>query len=219
MSDPINDIRMLALEVAGNTSKDWDIPFVRRMEESVVEYRATILKQEYDKNGRFPSGNEDTVTIEIINVPPAECLDDSITCEVRRTKYRVPKPIRKNRTPTPFNFVGSTNQEYPFMFTRPEEVKSFLRGTKFIKAKALYAYYNDYVYIFNYEGSKITIRSVFSDPRQLLELLDCDKKPCKVDILLDGDMKRTIKMMVYEELRQFNKLPEDQTVRLTDDKQ
>ena len=210
---------MLAYEVAGNVQKDWDVPFIRRIEEGVVAYRATILKQEYDRNGRFPSGNEDTVSLEIISVPPAECLNEYIECEVRRTKYKVPKPIRKNRTPVPFNFVGTTNQELAFLFTRPEEVKSFLKGTKFIKTKPLYAYYNDYVYVFNYEGSKITIRGVFSDPRQLLELMDCDKKPCKTDIFLDGDMKRTIKMMIYEELRLFNKLPEDQTIKLNEGNQ
>lgn len=211
-----NDALTLAYEVADALDKSWDIPFIRRMEESVYAYRASVYKQEFDKNGRFPPGGEDSIVLEMQKVPTHECLDEDLNCTVTRTIYKVPKAVRKGRSAIPYAFVGSVNQEYPFMYTRPEEVKSFLLGTKFIKDKTLYANLNDYIYTFNHDAGKIAVRDVFSDPRQLLTLLNCDKKPCRTDITIDGDMKRTIKMMIFEEIRQFNRLPEDQSVKLNE---
>jgi hypothetical protein len=212
----INDVELLAYEVADSVDKSWDAPFLRRMQESVIEYRAAVYKQEFDKNGRFPSGGEDSIILTIKSVPPAECLNDEIECEVRRTTYKVPRAIRKGRSPIPFAFVGTSNQETSFIYVRPEEVRSILEGTKFIKNKFLYAFYNDYIYTYNYEGGKLVVRDVFSDPRKLLTLLDCNKRPCKTEITIDGDMKRTIKLMMYEELRQSNVLPPEQAVKLNE---
>lgn len=211
-----DDVDTVAAEIAQITDKIQDIPFTRMLKNLVIGNRATILKQQYDRDGRFPSGSEDSITVPIKSVPSNECMNDEIDCTVFRTTQKIPRPIRKNRNPIPFSFVGNLNQENSFIFVKPEEVKPFRQGNRFIKDKPLYTYYNDYIYLFNHEGGKITIREVFADPRELKNVIDCDKKPCKISVELDEDMKRVIKMMIYEELRQFNKLPEEQSIKINE---
>jgi hypothetical protein len=213
----MNDVKIVAYEIAEAFSKQSDIPFIRRMENLVIQGRATALQQKYDKYGRFPASSEASITLSMKQVPPAECLTDEIECTVARTIYKVPRPLRKSSDPIPFSFVGSMNQEVSFIFVKPEEVKSILCGTRFIKTKSMYAYFNDYIYTFNHDAGKITIRDVFADPRELLDLLDCNEKPCTTDIELEEDMKRLIKMFVYEELRQFNIIPLDKQVKLNEE--
>jgi len=212
MTDP----EVIAVEIAEALNKGYDIPFRRRMAESVIQVRATILKQQYDRDGRFPSGTEDSITLPMKDVPTSECLNEDIECEVFRTIDKIPRPIRKNRTTIPFAFVGSSNSEVSFIHIRPEEVRSFLEGNKFIKDSPLFAYYNDYIYTFNHSSSKITIRDVFADPRELLVLKGCDGNPCKSNVDIDEDMKRLIKMMIFEEIRQFNRPPEDKTIKINE---
>lgn len=212
----MNDIDILAHSIADALGKGDDVPFVRRMANTVIEYRATILKQEFDKNGRFSPNNEDSITVPMKAVPTSECLNEEVDCVVFRTEDKIPRPIRKGRSTVPFSFVGSSNQEVSFIFVKPEEVNSIICGTKFIKASSLYAYFNDYIYTFNHDAGRITIRDTFSDPRELLTLKGCENTPCKTNIEIDEDMKRIIKMMIYEEIRQFNKLPENETIHLNE---
>lgn len=212
----IDDLDKIAIEVAHTVGKVQDIPFERWVKEVTIATRATILKQQYDRDGRFPSGTKDSVTIPMVQVPAIECTDDEIDCTVYRTVQKIPRPIRKNRTSVPFSFVGNAKQSLSFIYVEPEEVKPFREGNRFIKDKSLYAYYNDYIYTFNHEGGKVTIREVFADPRELKDLLDCDKKPCKSFIEIDEDMKRVIKMMIFEELHQFNKIPDDTSIKINE---
>lgn len=212
----IDDVDKIAIEVAHTVGKVQDIPFERWVKEVVIANRATILKQQFDRDGRFPSGSEDSVTVPMKQVEAIECGADEITCTVYRTEQKIPRPIRKNRTPVPFSFAGNAKQAVSFIFVKPEEVRPFIEGNRFIKDKPLYAYYNDYIFTFNHVGGKITIREAFADPRELRNLLDCDKKPCKSAIEIDEDMKRVIKMMIFEELRQFNKIPEDTSIKINE---
>ena len=189
---------------------------MRRMQNSIIQYRATILKQQFDRDGRFPSGVESTVTLKIKGASPVECSIGDIDCKVLRTIEQLPRPIRKNRTPIPFSFVGTMNQELAFTFVEPEEVRSFLEGNKFINQSRLYAYINDYVYTFNHDGGNITIRDPFADPRQLNDLLDCDQKPCEPNLHLDMDMIRVIKQMIFEEIGQLKFIPEDKNIKINE---
>lgn len=211
-----NDINNIASEVAILMGKSFDIPFKRGLANSAVQVRATILKQQYDRDGRYPSGSEDAITIPMQKVPAAECLSDEIDCEVHRTVDKVPRPIRKNRTSIPFTFVGNSTQEVSFIFLKPEEVYSFIHGTRFINKDAVYMYYNDYIYTANHVGGKITIRDAFEDPRELLTLQGCDKKPCKISIDIDETMKTQIKTIMIETMNRFRPVQEEVPIRINE---
>lgn len=213
----MTDVKILAEEISTLFNKQFDYPFNQMLISSIIGYRATILKQEFDKNGRFPRGSEDSLCLKLISVPATECcVSEDLECEVRRTEFQVPKPVRTNFFSDPYMFVGTANMEKAFTYSRAENVKLLLEGTKFMKTGAYYDYFNEYIYVFNHEGGKVGVRDVFSNPLELLELRDCDGQPCKTDVGIDDDMKRVIKQMILEEFRVVRQVPEEQQIRINE---
>lgn len=207
----------LVSEIASIFNKDFDFAFKERIKRACIGYRATLAKQEFDKNGRWSTGLIDPICLPVISVPKIECcLNDEIQCSVRRTKNKVPAPIRTNRFPDPFVFVGTSNQEKAFTYTTPEVVSLVLSGNKFTNKMLMYSYFGDYIYLYNYEGGKIHIRAPFANPFQLLELENCDGNPCIEEIQIEEDLKSTIKRMVLEEFGVTKRIPKDNEIRLNE---
>jgi hypothetical protein len=213
----MTDVKILAEEISTLLNKQFDYAFNQMLISSIIGYRATILKQEFDKNGRFPRGSEDSLCLKLINVAATECCaSEDLECEVRRTEFKVPKSIRTNFFSDPYMFVGTSNMEKAFTYSRSENVKLLLEGTKFMKTGVYYDYFNEYIYVFNYEGGKLGVRDVFSNPLELLQLKDCDGNPCKTDVGIDDDMKRMVKQMILEEFRVVRQLPDEQQIRINE---
>jgi len=213
------DIQILVSELAMLFQKPFDIPFKTMLTNSAIGYRATILKQEYDKNGKYPLGSEDSLCLPLTRVNPIECcLSDGFECVVTRTKDKVPSPVRGNFKPDPFLYVGSSNMTSAFMYAQPSMVENILSGTKFIKNEKLYSFFNDYIYVFNFEGGKLGVRDVFSNPLELLTLKSCSGQPCITSINIEDDMKRVIKQMIIEEQRSMGNIIEDQSIKINEDR-
>lgn len=213
----MTDINIFVAEIATLFDKQFDNPFNILLKNATIGYRATILKQEYDKNGRYPPGSEDSLVLPLKMVSPIECCcGEDMECRVNRTKDRVPSAIRGNFKPEPFLFVGTSNGSQAFTHTQPHIVQDILTHTKFIRNDIYYAFYNDYLYTFNYEGSKLMVRDVFSNPLELMEVKNCDGKPCIDTIYIEDDMKRIIKQMLIEEFRGVNRLVEEQEAKINE---
>lgn len=208
-------LKILAAEIGIVTNKEFDHGYMKMIESLAVGYRATLLKQEFDKNGKFPSGDQFTVTLPVISVPSVECLSEEVHCEVMRTVNKVPSPIRTNISSIPFRFVGTSNQSISYSFIWPEDYDLIVGGTRFVNRDSYYTYIDGYVYLFGFDEGRITIRDPFDDPRKLKELKDCDGNSCYEGLDLSLDMKKTIKMMIFEELRLFVK-PLDKEVRVNE---
>jgi DNA-binding ferritin-like protein (Dps family) len=109
--------------------------------------------------------------------------------------------------------------EKEITFIKSEGLKNALEGTKFMKHGAFYTYFNDYIFTFGYEGGKINVRSIFSNPLELLELTNCDGKPCAEDVFIEDDMKRTIKIMIMDEFNRIKNKVEAKEVEINSSKQ
>lgn len=211
------NIKQFAEEISTLLNKQFDEPFNALLESSIIGYRATILKQEFDKNGRFPRGSESAICLPLISVKPIECcISEELDCTVRRTKDKVPSAVRTNFFSDPFMFVGTANMEKAFTYGKSDTVKYTLESSKFNKDGIYYDYFNDYIYVFNYEGGKLGVRDIFSNLLQLKELINCDGKSCLEDIYIEDDMKRAIKQMVLEEFRITRTVPEEQQVKINE---
>lgn len=116
----------------------------------------------------------------------------------------------------PFIFVGSSNLEKAFTYSQAHTIKNIIDGSKFIKNEIYYDVINNYIYLFNFEGGKIAVRDVFSNPSELLELNDCDGKPCIDSIFIEDDMKRLIKQFILEEFRSVRQIPEQQELKINE---
>lgn len=196
------DVKEFVQEIAGILNKPFDIPFKAQLTSSAIGYRATILKQEFDKNGRYPLGSEDSLVLSLIQVKPVECCcSETLDCYVARTRDLVPSAIRGNFKPEPFLFVGSSDMSAEYMYAQPHEVERILTGTKFLQNEVIYSYFNRFIYVFNNEGNRLGVRDVFSNAKELLETKNCDGHPCIDTIYIEDDMRRIIKQMILEEFR------------------
>lgn len=204
-------------ETAALFGKDFDHAFKKMIESSAIGYRASLLKQEFDKNGRFPTASLDPFCMSLIKVPAIECcLNDNVECDVSRTKFRVPAPIRTNRFADPFLFVGTGNREVAFTFVQFENIQNVLEGTKFISQSLMYAYDGTYIFTFNYEGNKIAIRSVVANRYELRDTVGCNGKPCAEEVYLEEDMKKTIRQMIIEDFRGVGILPKEREININE---
>ena len=192
--------RLIAEEVAFDFGKSEDIPFIRRIEASAIEYRATIIRQDYAKLPVIPSSLEDRFCLPLKSVPSTECCVDNIEdCNVYRTIDQVPIPVRFKDS-TDFTFVGDLRGKTAYSYIVPEELDFILNGTRFAKQLAYYTYYNRYIYTFNTPGKKISVRGVFDNPSELLNLKNCEGKPCITDIKINLDMAKLIKEWIKADL-------------------
>ncbi len=195
-----NDIRLIAEEIAFDFNKVLDRPYIRRLELAILGYRSTIIRDDYNKTKKYSSSLEDSFCLSMIQVKETECCHQGEDgCLVWRTENKVPAPIRVKDNSS-FSFVGNTNSTKAYDFINPEDWPIIKKGTRFAKHGRFYAYYNSYIYTFNVDNKKISVRGVFDNPEELLTLKDCDNQPCIKDIRIPQDMKRLIKLFVKEEL-------------------
>lgn len=207
----MEDIKVLVAELAEVFKRPLDYPFSVMLTTSAIGYRATILKQEYDKNGRYPLGSEDSIILPLIRVSAVECCcGEDLECQVSRTKTRVPSAVRGNFKPDPFLYVGVSNGSKPFTYSQPHMIESILTGSKFLRNDQFYSFYNGFLYTFNYEGNRVGVRDVFSNGLELLNARDCDGKPCIDTIYIEDDMKRIIKKMIMEEFKPDDKQDDEE---------
>ena len=210
-------LKQFAEEITTLMDRQFDHAFNELIKSSIIGYRATILKQEIDKNGRFPRGSEHSLCLPLIRVKPIECcISEDLDCYVARTEDKVPSSVRANFFSDPFMFVGTSNMEKAFTYAKADTVKYTIESSKFLQNSAFYDYFNDYIYTFNYEGGKLGVRDIFSNPLELLELKNCDGKPCINEVYIEDDMKRMIKQMILEEFRITRTVPEEQQIRLNE---
>lgn len=213
----MTDINILVSEITLLFKKEFDNPFSVMVLNSCIGYRASLLKQEYDKNGRYPLGSEDSLVLPLIRVSPIECCcSENVDCVVARTSDKVPSPVRGNFKPEPFLYVGSTSQSTAFVYAQPNEVELIIKGNRFTGNLPIYSFFNDYIYTFQFGDRRLGVRDVFSNPLELMKLKNCDGLPCITTINIEDDMKKTIKMMVIEEFRGAGQLEQQKEVDINE---
>jgi hypothetical protein len=211
------NINTFAEEVAIIYNKQFDEPYLEFIKSLIIGYRATILKQEYDKYGRFPAGSEESICLPLKRVSPVECcVGEDLDCRVARTVDKVPSQVRNNFNSEPFLFVGTGNMEKSWSFANSDAVKHILEGSRFMSSVTFYTFLNGYIYAFNTPNEKVGIRLVASNPFELLELKNCDGKPCKEEVLIEDDMKRLIHQFITERLGNPNEPIDDREIKINE---
>lgn len=204
-------------ELAAMYNKDFDHAFKKQLEVSIIGFRASLLKQEADKNGRFPTASIDSFKLKLKSVPAAECcLDENSECTILRTIDRVPNPVRTNRNAEPFDFIGTSDFRVAFTYIKPEDYNYIVEGTKFMSNAMFYMYYDDFVYTINNENGKAGFRGAIANPTELLTLKNCDGKPCKEEIYLEEDLKKTIRQMIIEDFTRIRILSPEKEINLNE---
>jgi hypothetical protein len=189
-----NEILGLAQELAYDFNRALDQEFIARVKLALIGYRATIIKEQYNKTGIFASSLLESFCVKLVQVSESECCSTGDSkCKVWRSEYKLPDPVR-TKDGTNFVFVGNVNATEPYTFIQPEDYINIKKGTRFAKNLKFYTHYNGYIYIFNGgNNQKIRVRYIPDNPEELLDLKSCDGKPCIEEVSVPEDMKRLMK--------------------------
>jgi hypothetical protein len=191
-------IQSLAEEIAFDYNKSFDKETTRRLELAIIGYRASIIREEYARTGRFSNNLVVTLTLKVIGVPEEECCTKVEGCKIQRTELKVPKPVRV-KDGTSFLYVGDTDGGTPFTFAQISEINFLEKGNRFAKKRPYYTYENGYIYIHNVNTSKIRISFVPDNLEDLGEIKDCHGDVCDIDLTIPSDMSKQIKALIKAE--------------------
>lgn len=200
----MNQLDILVAEIADNLNRSTDHVFKKRIESLAVALRATLYRREYERYGRFPIGSQVTIIVDTEQINKADQTPDPICNDgelcSRRTKIRIPRPIRSRLT-TPFSYVGETDGKTSYAYS-PLDSYYINTGNRFTKNKTLYDYINGHLYFMRGKPTKVMLKYVAEDMREIANLDECGDILCVDGNFIDIDMKDTIRKMIYEELNQ-----------------
>jgi len=184
--------RLLTLDqaadyIASRLNLKLDIIAKRELKFGILQWRSTIIRRDYERNGASPHYVQTFITgLKVVDIMDNCAIE--FGCPVLRTTTKVPVPIRtKNH---PFMYVGTADFTLPFGYSIPEVI-DLTSADKFTAETIKYTYRDGYIYVFNnllleYVG----IRSAFENPEEVVTLctdascFDVDAKfPLPLDML------------------------------------
>lgn len=139
--------------------------------QTVLRKRARILKQEQEKKKlqeRFSLQRIHCMELIAADKHECECLPIKTTCKIRRTKDKVPTPIKDY-----ISSVTSIDGQILYSPTTFQNYSEYSRLTPLIN-KPKYYITNEYIYIINDDDKEyISVEGVFENPSEVA-LSSCD---------------------------------------------
>lgn len=143
---------------------------------SIKYWRALLIRRDIARNGLSDEFLQ-RFYFDLVPVDKADACNFSLDCQILRSKFEIPTPIRLNNDIL-FKFVGSVNGK-PWTYTEYEEVP-YVAYNKFTSKEIRYTFVNRYFYIFgNNKLRKGAVQAPFSDPT--LINTSCTQDSCYSD--------------------------------------
>lgn len=183
--------------IAGNYGKPFDHEFKNRVQEIVISARVEAMRRYMDKEGFTDNFIHQIDCTPTQKVDIAECCNVDLECNITRTKFKMPKPIRTTKFLYDYQYVGSIDGMRPFGYIRPEQIPYMLK-TRNLGKSIRWTRLNDYIYIFNGNPPQIRLRGAIANPFELVNLEDCSGNNCIDDIDISDDITTVIYKLSYE---------------------
>ena len=147
---------------------------------NIKHYRAMLIRRDYARNGLITRHLEqDLGCLELENVNPSKCCNLPVSCNVARTKKKIPRTVRFNFQEA-ITYVGDVTGVVRIPIVEPSMVR-YLPHDKYTSSKYKAYMIEDSLYIYNARGLKfVNIRGIFEDPSDLKNF-DCEKGECYND--------------------------------------
>jgi hypothetical protein len=214
MKVSLNDLVQM---LADRVGQPFNVPLQEQLKVILNYKRADWFQKILDRHPEQRRYFIKDFSVELEMVDKSECPVD-IDCQVLRSIYPVPQPIRTEETF--YDFVGSVDKNEAYRYMTPDQTVFAIRYNKYTGKLPTYFYANGHIYIYNDPDTEwINVRGVFSDPRSLHDFT-CEGHACYTD---DDDFEMPediINTMIQDtlknELRQI--LPEQGESEITDGK-
>jgi len=204
-------------DIADAMDKPFDVRFKERIKFAVLYWRAELIRRDGERNNISKVFLNSFVT-NLIDVDYADNCVIDIGCTVKRTKDKIPVPIRPKDVDSLFQFVGTADGTKSYALT-DLEMLIYYKESKFTGKAPRYVYMNGYIYVYHNKKTKyLRVSGVFFDPRVISEVT-CDDQPCATDddeLAIGGDQIRTISDGIIQGKLRMPK-PSDEEVRISDE--
>ena len=220
-------IAMLVSEFAHSVGQPNNKSLRENIKLLIFHTRNEIIRRSYENHSYVDRGLVQRFKVNLIDVNDGEIelpedVNDIGVDIIKRTKQKVPKPIRLTNN-LPFDRVSSvgyrTSREFPFIKETSARFRSSVPG---LCGMPCYDYINGYIYIFpncnNYFNlGQIVIESAFERPTEIQlankEVDGMDVMMDENEFLLSEDMIGQIKDIIYKRdllstVRQTNEIPD-----------
>lgn len=185
--------------------KPFDYPTQVIIKGFIITARQALVRQQYEKTGLLPSNSVASFCQPLENKSSTECCGIELGCELPTTVNQIPVPIEL-KDEINFLFVGEVTGIKPFTFLKPAEIR-FVKYRKFSSNEVYYSWINRKIIIINKPAlEKIKLRYLPADPTELININDCDNKPCwdiEDNILIEGHWEDAITKMVLPKVERL----------------
>lgn len=148
--------------------------------------RELWIRNDAAKNRIIPeSVIQDLGCVDIEPAPAVECCNYSSSCQVMRTKVKIPRFITLNNTMA-ITYIGPLDPNgKPFILLSQNDIKYFGNG-RFSSQGIAVDYRNDHLYLVSKNATlplmeKISVRGVFVNPEDVAYFKHCSGSPCYTD--------------------------------------
>lgn len=205
-------------QIAENTAYKLKDPLNFELKENIkftVKYwRALLIRRDVLRNGMSDEFLQ-RYYFDLVKVDKADACNFDLDCQILRSKFEIPKPIRLNNDIL-FKFVGSADGK-PWTYTEYEEIP-YTAYNKFTSREIRYSWINRYFYVFgNNKLTKGAVQAPWADPSIINT--SCDSGSCYSDDkefpIAEDMLKDIINGMLTGEFKMLNK---DDEVSIEEDK-
>tara|TARA_R110000796_G_scaffold105289_5_gene215290 strand:- start:9835 stop:10482 length:648 start_codon:yes stop_codon:yes gene_type:complete len=200
-------LNSISESIAIRLKEQLNTPFIESIKNDIIEYRATFIRQDLDRN---PLSYGDYILpiveeLELVNQSEAPGL--ATNSYILRSKNKIAKPLRlKNNGRSNFKSISTVDRNKLLSYINLEEFK-YHKELPFQDNAIYYTYLNGYLYVLNtLKPCKILIEGVFADPRQIINCDEPDVFPDDRDLGIPTDMIAGIKTSI---LNTYRTQPED----------
>lgn len=223
----MSSINQLVSEIAHSVNQADSVPVRRAIKLGIIHARNELIRKSYGNHNYTDKVLQQRVRLELINVPDGdieEAKDLDIT-NIKRTKNKVPKPIRLTNN-LPFHSVRTVGVESPVEICYVKEASSrFYKALPGFCPMITYDYINGYIYINTTTNTKlkninyIIVESVFEYPHIInTETVEGIEQVNDDEFLLPEDLVGAVKKLVLETfipeiIKDTNEIHKDQIVK------
>ena len=162
-------LNKLADNLISALGKPFDHALRERAKFAIQYYRAMLIRRDFERNG-VSRQNIQSFTMPLIKVDAADTDVVEVGCKIKRTKDRVPTPVRLKGGS--FRYVGSPNRKNK-EWTETDQTELIYTGQNTYTNNVIrYNYINGYIYVYTF-GCKVkyvTVEAAFEDPSEVIGL-------------------------------------------------
>jgi uncharacterized membrane protein len=154
----------IAYNIADSVGKSFDIGLIERIKFSVKYYRAELIRQDFEKNGKDRQVLQQWVG-NLVKVDEGDTCFANVNCTILKTENKIPQPIAiKGEL---FNYVGSINSANESWVLTDINAIRYTQYNNFTANVTRYFYSNGYLYVYTNKKFKfVKIEAAFVDPNE-----------------------------------------------------